>query len=677
MSQATLSRTLNDAQMSAVMSNAAVVRVIAGAGTGKTSVLLERIKRRLLEGCDPSAIIAVTFTNKAAEEMRERLSADMPEVAGEIRFSTFHGLCIHLLRTFLDLSPFKSRSFTILDEEDQLKLIEGVLDDEAAKHDVSFSKSHRQSEALSLQQRLNRLRQTGIDPACEHEHSDSSLLYFHRRYDEALIAANAIDFAGLVLRATRLMRRDYAEIRSFRASIAEILVDEFQDTDPAQLAFLRALRGENTHLFIVGDGDQSLYSWRGASPEQFRDIADTFDDVETIQLSTNYRSTDEILSAANGIVARNPRPTPKVLVAGKAGPTPTLTRYNTDLEEAEAIARMIAAQIAGASDTTIAVITRAATHLAPVSAALSRLGVAHASAGGRRLTEAPEVRDAIALIRCLINDHDGPAAIRLTGRPLFIEGIGSDRSLSDAIAARGILATLQALGGSTNIPASSRVLINRLSGAIGWGRDALVRMSLSEVLDGCLEAIDYIAAWRAIPGENWEQRQRTLRRFREDLDSLVPDPTLFGHDDAGDYTSALIQSLACLGRADEEASQVLLTTCHSAKGLEFDTVFCPAFEEQHIPSAGSVNDPRAMIEERNIAHVMFTRARQALFISCAKTRRGRVTNASRFLTDSGLRFDDMIEHARSRPRRAAAGGAISVASTRTRRPRTRPASHGT
>ncbi|MBY5922730.1 DNA helicase II [Ferrimonas balearica] len=632
--------TLNDKQRAAVEAAPGAVLVLAGAGSGKTRVLTHRIAWLLEEqGESPYAILAVTFTNKAAAEMRHRIEDLIHGPVNRMWIGTFHGLAHRLLRAHYQEAGLPE-GFQILDSDDQQRLVKRIL--------KSLQLDEKRWSPRQAVGYINAKKDEGLRP----QHIDAgyhpvekTFLQIYQAYQEACDRAGLVDFAELLLRAHELWLKQPHLLRHYQQRFRHILVDEFQDTNAIQYAWIRMLAGNGSHIMIVGDDDQSIYGWRGARVENLQKFLDDFPGAETIRLEQNYRSTGTILSAANALIAHNAERMGKELwTEGASGEPISLYCAFNELEEARYIVGRIKQHLdGGGALSDCAILYRSNAQSRVLEEALLHQSVAYRIYGGLRFFERQEIKDALGYLRLIANRGDDAAFERIVNTPT--RGIG-DRTLD-------IVRATARSEGITLWRACQRLLTER--GLAGRASSAVAAfMSLideleEEVMDAPLKRqADHVinhsglrAMYEAEKGEKAEARI-------ENLNELVTAAGSFEKPEDTEEMSELnaFLSHAALeageGQADDNDDAVQLMTLHSAKGLEFPLVFMCGVEEGMFPSQMALDEGDRLEEERRLCYVGMTRAMQKLYITYAESRRlyGRETfaKASRFIREIPQEF---------------------------------------
>jgi DNA helicase-2/ATP-dependent DNA helicase PcrA len=617
---------LNAQQREAVLATEGPVLVLAGAGSGKTRVITHRLAHLVLDRGVPSdRILAVTFTNKAAEEMRTRAEALLG--GGPLRswISTFHSFCVRLLRreaAAAGLDP----GFLIYDEGDQLAAVRDAL----RALDLS-EKLHPPRRVLA---RISADKNSGRDPGQADGDSFGAATFARiaERYHRALEAARALDFDDLLLRAVALLEQSQEARDRYRERFRYVLVDEYQDTNRAQYAIVRLLAGEGGNLTVVGDEDQSIYSWRGADIRNILDFERDFPGARVFRLEENYRSSQAILDTASALVAHNRNRKGKTLRAVKA--SGRAVRLHVAADEFEEAA-FVVEELAGLRrEGRVAVLFRMNAQSRLLEEALLRLRIPYLVVGGVGFYERKEVKDLLCYLRLLLNPRDGVALRRVVNVPP--RGIGG-RTLEaiERIAAERNVAYWDALGlvvDEALLPARATSPLARfretILGLQGEAKDLTIKGLLSRVL----EATSYSAA---LAEEDSQESQDRLENLAElisaaaDYEAREEHPTLAGFLDRAALVSDADQV--------EDDAPVILLTLHAAKGLEFHAVFLVGLEEGLFPHSRSLTGDEALEEERRLCYVGMTRAMERLYLTHALSRQfygqRRLSEPSRFLDE--------------------------------------------
>lgn len=604
---------LNPEQRAAVTAPDGPLLVLAGAGTGKTRVLTARLAHFLLTGrARVGEILAVTFTNKAAREMAERVEQMIGCSVEGMWLGTFHAMGLRLVRAHAELIGL-TPSFTILDTDDQLRLLKQII--EAAALD------ERRWPARALLALIQRWKDKGWTPEAvpECELTDFAMgkaRALYAEYQERLRTLNACDFGDLLLHGLTLFER-YPEILSrYQERFRAILVDEYQDTNVAQYLWLKALASKRSNITCVGDDDQSIYSWRGAEIGNILRFEQDFPGAVIVRLERNYRSTGHILGAATGLIAHNRARHGKTLwTEGAMGEPVRIAGLWDDEEEARWIGDEIEALMrAGEKLSSIAVLVRAGFQTRAFEERFIQMGLPYRVIGGPRFYERQEVRDAIAYLRLIVSPDDDLAFERIVNLPRRGIGETSLRRLRTLARERklSLLRSARELVLTDELPARTRSALSRFLDQLDHWRSLLGQRRPRELAELVLEESGYVEMWQ---NERSADAQGRLDNLKELVKSLEEFETL----------PAFLEHVALVTEAvtDPEAEMVSVMTLHGAKGLEFDTVFLAGWEEGLFPNARALEEggERALEEERRLAYVGITRARRRCTITFAVNRR--------------------------------------------------------
>ena len=616
---------LNESQRDAVSAPLSNALVIAGAGSGKTRVLVHRIAWLIdVEGVSPHGILAVTFTNKAAAELRARTESLLNVSARSMWVGTFHGLAHRLLRMHWAEAKLP-QNFQIIDGDDQVRLIKRIM----KAQDIDEKKWPARQAAWFINGQKDEGKRA-------REVADGEDLYqiTHKRiyqaYEEACDEGGLLDFAELLLRSHELWLNDANLLAHYQQRFSHLLVDEFQDTNTIQYAWLRVLAGQTGKVMAVGDDDQSIYGWRGAKIENIHQFTEDFTDVATVRLEQNYRSTQTILDAANGLIQRNTNRLGKELWShgNKGEPIKVYAGFN-DLDEARFIAERIQQWIEdGGSANEAAILYRSNAQSRVLEEALLRLNIPYQIYGVQRFFERAEIKNALAYMRLMEDRHSDPAFERVVNTPT--RGIG-DKTLEGI---RQLARTNQtSLWQAAKDGLEGGTFTARVNGAVGGFvalidemADAVAPMQLDELADHILEAsglMDFHSQERGERGlarkENLQELVSACRQFSGDL--------VFPFEDSDRAEVSVLQEFLdqmTLNAGDRQSAQgpsVQMMTLHSAKGLEFPLVFLGGMEEGLFPHRMSSEEPGRLEEERRLAYVGITRAMQELYLTYAESRR--------------------------------------------------------
>ena len=643
---------LNDAQREAVTAPPGSLLILAGAGSGKTRVLVHRIAWLIETGqASPFGILAVTFTNKAAAGMRGRIEQLLGVSVGGMWVGTFHGLAHRLLRAHWREAGLP-QTFQILDSEDQYRAIRRVLKalnlDEAqwAPRQAQWFINARKDEG----QRSQQIDDNG-DPHLR------QMLRIYRAYEEMCERSGLVDFAELLLRAHDLWRTKPEVLAHYRQRFHTILVDEFQDTNAIQYAWLRLLSGNENKLFMVGDDDQSIYGWRGARIENIQQFSKDYPDTRVLRLEQNYRSTATILNAANALIAHNSGRLGKNLwTAGEQG-TPILvySAFN-DLDEARFVVERIRQWVAqGGRRVDAAILYRSNAQSRVLEEALLQAAMPYRVYGGLRFFERAEIKDALAYLRLIANRADDASFERVVNLPT--RGIGDSsleairaearaQSITLWQAAHGLVSQSRDVQGSTNVAGGrtpGATLPARAANAVAGFLNLIERLAQDTGGLGLAEQTEHILRHSGLLDHHAKEKGEKGQARLENLEELVNAARYFQPDDVQGRTNVaggrmpgatddegLDPLSAFLAHAALEAGEgqgqawedcVQLMTLHSAKGLEFPLVFLTGMEEGLFPHRMSAEEPGRLEEERRLCYVGMTRAQRHLYLTHAETRR--------------------------------------------------------
>jgi DNA helicase II / ATP-dependent DNA helicase PcrA len=610
---------LNDKQREAVAAPRSNLLVLAGAGSGKTRVLVHRIAWLLsVENCSPYSIMAVTFTNKAAAEMRHRIDQLIGTSQGGMWIGTFHGLAHRLLRAH-HLDANLPQDFQILDSDDQLRLLKRLI--------KAMNLDEKQWPARQGMWYINGKKDEGLRPKHIESYGnpiEQTWLRIYQAYQEACDRAGLVDFAELLLRAHELWLNKPHILNHYRERFSNVLVDEFQDTNNIQYAWIRMLAGDTGRVIIVGDDDQSIYGWRGAQVENIQRFLQDFPGAETIRLEQNYRSTNNILKAANTLIANNNGRLGKELwTDGSDGEKISIYCAFNELDEARFVVNRIKTwHENGNALQDCAILYRSNAQSRVLEEALLQGSMPYRIYGGMRFFERQEIKDALAYLRLMANRNDDAAFERVVNTP--VRGVG-DRTL-DVVrqTARDQQLTLWQ---ATRELLQNKALAGRAASALQRFCE-LVDSLATETADMPLHVqtdrvIKDSGLWIMYEQEKGEKGQARI----ENLEELVTATRQFSYQDEDEDLMPLqaFLSHAALeageGQADKWQDAVQLMTLHSAKGLEFTQVFIVGMEEGMFPSQMSLDEGGRLEEERRLAYVGVTRAMEKLTLTYAETRR--------------------------------------------------------
>ena len=613
---------LNEAQREAVCAPPENVLVLAGAGSGKTRVLVHRVAWLIAtEGLSPYGILAVTFTNKAAAEMRGRIEALLRQPVGGMWVGTFHSLAHRLLRTHWKDAGLP-QTFQILDSEDQQRAIKRVI--------RSLDLDDTQWPAKQAQWFINARKDEGQRPG-HIEHFDDpyqkTMIRIYQAYEEMCQRAGLVDFAELLLRAHELWLKNPHVLAHYQQRFRHILVDEFQDTNAIQYAWVRVLAGKQSRVFAVGDDDQSIYGWRGARIENIQQYTRDFPGTLTVRLEQNYRSTANILNAANALIANNDDRLGKNLWTADADGEPIqLYAAFNERDEARFIVERIQDWVDdGKPYGDNAVLYRSNAQSRVIEEALIQAGIPYRVYGGMRFFERAEIKDALAYLRLIANRHDDAAFERVVNTPT--RGIG-DKTVGAArdYAREHSVALWQAaetLVEQKRLPARATTMLGAFLELITRLDSDTDGMDLYEQLEHVLHHSTLLDHYKKDRGEKGQARVENLEELVNAARYFEKEETPEDEEEMDDLSAFLAHAALEAGDQQTDGSQdgVQLMTLHSAKGLEFPQVFLAGVEEGLFPHQMSLDEPGRLAEERRLCYVGITRARQRLFLTHAETRR--------------------------------------------------------
>ncbi len=605
---------LNPAQREAVVHVQGPLLVVAGAGSGKTRVLTRRVAHLIVAGgAQPSEILAITFTNKAAEEMRSRLAELLGATARTIWVLTFHAACGRILRREAPRLGYRS-NFTIYDQADQIRLVKDCL--EALERDpkrfpprgIHAQISAAKNELVGPDEYLRRVR----------SFYDQTVADVYGLYQRRLHACNAVDFDDLLMLTVEVLER-FPEARDrWRRAFRYILVDEYQDTNHAQYRLLQLLGGGHGNVCVVGDPDQSIYQFRGADIRNILEFERDFPGTRVITLEQSYRSTNTILRAANAVIAHNRERKRKTLFSD-LGEGPAVRVLEVEDEHAEA--RLVAAEVArlvdeGYAGRDIAVFYRTNAQSRVLEDVLVRQGIPYQVIGGPRFYDRAEIKDAVAYLKVIDNPADAVSLLRIANRPRRGIGEATLARLSSLAEAEG-MSLFEALGRAeeAGVGPAPRRAVEALRALFLSLRDQAEELPVPELLERVVEESGYLAALEA-------ERTIEARGRIENLHELVGVAREYAAQAAEPTLAGFLEEISLYSDQDalrEEESLVTLMTLHNAKGLEFEAVFMVGMEEGIFPHARSLEE-QGVEEERRLCYVGMTRAKERLTLTHAATR---------------------------------------------------------
>lgn len=653
---------LNPAQQEAVLHSSGPLLILAGAGSGKTRVITYRIAYLIGDGhAAPDEILAVTFTNKAAEEMRERVRELVGDEGSRVWLSTFHALCARLLRREAP-SIGLSRDFVIYDSSDQIAVVkQGMrsigIDDKLLAPRQALSR---------ISAAKNRMEGPGDLQSASWNLREQQVAKIYEYYLRALSESNALDFDDLLLKTVEMFETSERVRQKYAQQFKYVLVDEYQDTNRPQYMLVKRLAEIHRNLCVVGDPDQSIYKWRGADMRNLRDFEEDFPESHTVRLEQNYRSTQVILDAASAVISRNTNRKDKKLWTDKQGGRPIVYfRGGDELEEADFITKVIREARRDDVGTLSAVLYRTNAQSRAIEDALMRDAIPYKVIGGVRFYERKEIKDALAYLKLIINPHDDVSLRRVinvpargigkgvldaienvepvddhAGSPLFAAG------LQETASSRSLWARLVAAVDRKLVPARAHASLRAFRDLIVELTDIARVDSVSTTIGKMLDRSGYLKDLREEHTEDADARI-------ENLMELVSASREYETRDQDASLGGFVDRLSLLSETDEEsgnkAARVWLMTLHAAKGLEFPVVVLAGLEEGLFPHSRSAEDNDELEEERRLCYVGITRARERLFLTSAARRRVfgeyQSTEPSRFIDEIPVNLIERMEPA--------------------------------
>jgi DNA helicase-2/ATP-dependent DNA helicase PcrA len=613
--------TLNERQREAVAATEGPLLILAGAGSGKTRVITVRIAYLISERhVPPHNILAVTFTNKAAQEMRERVTRLLEgrRLESAPLVSTFHSLCVRMLRRDIEkLEEGYTRAFTIYDQDDSVRVVKSCVKD--------LGYDDQRLGARQVQSAISHAKNSGLDADSfaarveAHDEKRAAIARVFRLYEERLVNNNALDFDDLLIKAVRLLRKREDVRAHYNERFRYILVDEYQDTNALQFALINFLTQKQQNICVVGDESQSIYRWRGADISNILNFEQHYPEAKIIKLEQNYRSTQNILDTADAVIKHNTERKDKTLWT--ANPAGSPIRYYQALD-AETEARFVAAKIEehrrGDPKTRAAVLYRTNAQSRLFEEAMRRAGIPYNIVGGFSFYERAEVRDIVSYLKLALNPHDSVALLRVVNTPA--RGLGKqtldelDRRAKDY----GV-SLWETIGIVTNDPAGFNpravAALKKFQAVVEGLVARAQKESASEVVKAAILDTGYADALKA---ENTEEAEGRLENLQELVNAAVDYDT-----EEGAGLRDFIDAAALVSDTDQYRGDapVTLMTMHSAKGLEFPVVFIVGMEDGLFPHSRSAADPQELEEERRLAYVAITRAEKFLYVTHAMRRR--------------------------------------------------------
>ena len=613
---------LNEPQREAVYHTDGPLLILAGAGSGKTRVLTHRIAYLIEErNVNPWNILAITFTNKAAGEMRERVDSLVGFGSESIWVSTFHSMCVRILRRFIDRLGYDNR-FTIYDTDDQKTLMKEVCKKVAIDTKV-FKERSLMSAISSAKNEL--ILPDEFELNAGGDFAKLKIAKVYREYEAQLKANNALDFDDLLVKTVQLLQTQPDVLENYQERFRYIMVDEYQDTNTVQFQLVRLLAGKYRNLCVVGDDDQSIYKFRGANIRNILDFEHEFSDACVIKLEQNYRSTGNILNAANRVIANNKGRKEKTLwTANGEGELVHLRQFDTGYDEADFIAEDIKKEVrAGASYNDHAVLYRTNAQSRLLEEKFVAMNVPYKIVGGVNFYARREIKDLLAYLKTIDNGMDDIAVRRIINVPKRGIGLTTINRIQESAAERG-LGFYETLMAPELIPGIGRsaVKLDSFAALIEYFKGLTGQMSITDLLREVIEKTGYM---ESLDSEDKEDAQAR----KENIDELINKAAAYEEAaedrDEPATLSAFLEEVALVAdidSLDEEQDYVVLMTLHSAKGLEFPHVYLAGMEDGLFPSYMTItsDDRDDLEEERRLCYVGITRAEQELTLTCARRR---------------------------------------------------------
>ena len=614
--------TLNEPQRDAVLHTDGPLLILAGAGSGKTRVLTHRIAYLIEElGVNPWNILAITFTNKAAGEMRQRVDNLVGFGSESIWVSTFHSMCVRILRRFIDRLGYDSR-FTIYDTDDQKTLMKAVC----KKVDID-TKQFKERMLLSV---ISSAKNEMILPEefelnAGGDFAQLKIAKVYREYEAQLKANNALDFDDLLVKTVQLLQTQPDVRENYQERFRYIMVDEYQDTNTVQFKLVSLLAGKYRNLCVVGDDDQSIYKFRGANIRNILDFEKEYPDAKVIKLEQNYRSTGNILNAANGVISNNKGRKDKTLwTANGEGEKISLRQFDTAYDEAEFIAEDIKKEVRdGASYNDNAVLYRTNAQSRLLEEKFIAMNIPYKIVGGINFYARREIKDILAYLKTVDNGQDDLSVRRIINVPKRGIGLTTINRIQEAADERGI-SFYEALLAPEMIPGVGRSAskLDSFAALIEYFKGQAEKESLTDLLNEILDMTGYTQNLEADDEIDAESRLQNIEEllnkaaaYEEDCEDRDEKATLSGFLEE-------VALVADIDSLEEDQDYVVLMTLHSAKGLEFPHVYLAGMEDGLFPSYMTImgDDPEELEEERRLCYVGITRAEQKLTLTCARKR---------------------------------------------------------
>lgn len=641
---------LNPVQREAAEHKEGPLLILAGAGSGKTRVLTYRIAHLIAQGIEPSAILAITFTNKAAKEMRERVATLVGSEGYGLWVTTFHSACVRILRREIDNMPGYNRNFVIYDTGDQQSLLKSCL----KEYNLDEKKFPVRSVAAVISDAKNKL----LDPeGFSHKASDyfqQKVVDIYKSYQKKLKSNNALDFDDIIMLAVQLFQQNKQVFRYYQDKFRYIMVDEYQDTNHAQYMLIKLLASEYRNLCVVGDDDQSVYGWRGADIQNILDFERDYPEAKVIKLEQNYRSTQKILNAANAVVKNNESRKEKSLWTENAEGQPLVCYVgNDERDEAGYVVERIKRlrELEGRPLNDFAVLYRTNAQSRALEERLMKAATPYRVFSGLKFYQRMEIKDILAYLRVLYNPADQVSFARVLGVPKRGLGDSALEKILEYADEQG-MPVLEAILEAEYIPdlptRAKKPLVgfaHLMQGLVAYSKEA----SVTDLVEEILNKTGYKAILQADDTPEAETRLENLLEFLSvtaEYDAKAAQSAQNALNDGVDEEEAVlglsgflaqVSLVADIDELDQAEEAVALMTMHSAKGLEFPVVFVVGMEDGIFPSSRSLMDPTGLEEERRLCYVAITRAREKLYLCNAEMRmlygKTQYNQPSRFLEE--------------------------------------------
>ncbi len=609
---------LNQEQKEAVLTTDGALLVLAGAGTGKTKVLTTRLAYILNKGIAmPWNCLVVTFTNKAANEMKERVRGFIGDTVNSVWLGTFHSICVKILRRYPELVGLKD-NFTILGEDDQKRVIKKILQDNGF--------DEKQYTPQAVLEKISRFKDKGLTiekVVSEYKSNTTTLIY--KEYQERLLELNCVDFGDILLYVLDILLKNPEVLKEYQEKFKYIMVDEYQDTNVTQYLLLRLLSQKYRNICCVGDDDQSIYSWRGAEIENILKFNSDFPEAKTIRLERNYRSTENILTAASAVIRHNSKRLGKTLRVAEHSPVShcknekikVVSTYSGDDEAKYVAGKIRDLRIDGFNYDEVAVLVRTASQTRSFEEVFIKESIPYKVVGGLRFYERAEIRDMLAYFRLILQPSDDLAFERIVNKPA--RGIGDktvdkirDRAKFDRTP---LYQTMVNMVEDDEFSGKTKNALQNVIGLISEWRKILPAIPLGEFAEQVVEESSYMTM---LEQDKSVEAPGRIENIKELLNVMSDSETYPNLATFLEHVSLVIDN-----EYNDNSNKVIISTLHAAKGLEFDAVFLPGWEEGIFPHQKCLdcNDENGLEEERRLAYVAITRAKKILYITMAFNRK--------------------------------------------------------